>query len=253
MASAGAHTLSGVLQVYCGILDLRGLDEPTPWNRVEDVFTNGYRKKEADWSSGVSFTVSLDKVEVCFIGVWETVGALGIPDDLAVLNLLDNVKSHTFHDTGLSPAIKTARHAVALDEKRASFAPTLWTKVPKDRDVVQLWFPGVYSDVGGGYPETGLSDGALGWMMNEAAGKGMSFMPGMLGQVRPNPQDVMHDSVSGVFKVLRTQPRSIPPLDEKGDPLHSSAISRYENPPITEGKYRPTRRLEAGKKMSLNN
>lgn len=139
---------------------------------------------------------------------------------------------------------------MALDEKRASFSPTLWTNIKKDRDVKQLWFPGVHCDVGGGYPETDLSNGALKWMMEEAKGKGLAFMPAMEKQVKPNPRGVLHDSVSGVFKVLRTQPRSIPPLDRQSS-LHASAIARHKTPPITEGAYRPTHRLKVGQKIDL--
>ena len=106
-----------------------------------------------------------------FIGVWDTVGALGIPDHLGVLNLLEEPNKYKFHDTQLNPLVKHARHAIAVDEMRQSFEPTLWTRT-EGRDVKQVWFPGAHSDVGGGYRETGLSDGALAWMVAEAEDKG---------------------------------------------------------------------------------
>lgn len=65
--------------------------------------------------------------------------------------------------------VETARHAVAMDERRHTFSPTLWTDVAPGRDVEQVWFPGVHGDVGGGYAQAGLSDGVLLWMMEEAA------------------------------------------------------------------------------------
>ncbi|MGZ8388022.1 MAG: phospholipase effector Tle1 domain-containing protein, partial [Rhodoplanes sp.] len=56
---------------------------------------------------------------------------MGIPNEFAILNLLDNPKRFSFHNTTLCPTVLNARHAVALDEKRRQFAPTLW---PKDAD-----------------------------------------------------------------------------------------------------------------------
>jgi hypothetical protein len=190
--------------------------------------------------------------------VWDTVGALGIPDDLALLNLLDRRHDYTFHDTTLSASILTARHAVAMDERRASFQPTLWTKI-KGRDVKQLWFPGVHSDVGGGYVETGLSDGALEWMIEEAQGKAseendgtddgdagprLAFDGDLVDQIEPCHRGILHDSFNGLFSLLPSMPRSVPCLEGDEKPaLHASALNRYTKPPITQAPYRPTEKL----------
>lgn len=101
-----------------------------------------------------------------FIGVWDTVRALGLPG-LSRLVLW----RHAFHDTALNPRVPFARQALALDENRAAMAPELWDEVEVDRAsgrIKQVWFPGVHSDIGGGYPECELSDLSLEWMLREA-------------------------------------------------------------------------------------
>jgi hypothetical protein len=221
---------------------------------VERVFERGYRRRSEDrrtWGElNWGFRNSADQpVPIRFLGVWDTVGALGVHDDLALLNLLDNLHDYTFHDTKLSASIHTARHAVALDEMRASFQPTLWTAEP-GQDARQVWFPGVHSDVGGGYRETGLSDGALLWMIQEAQLCGVEFRTAMLRQIAPNSLDVLHDSCSGAFKLLPTQPRSVPQLSRSKD-IHASAVARWTDPPIHQCPYWETRELAADSGLRL--
>src|SRR6185369_2581666 len=246
--SRGAYTVRslGGLVTRCGLRGLSGLKEEESWKRIEHVFDTGYRMKQEDRSTwqadGWKFLNQGDKeIPIRFLGVWDTVGELGIPDGTAFLNILDELRDHTFHDTMLSRAVQTARPAVALDEMRASFQPTLWTAAA-DQDVKQVWFPGVHSDVGGGYRETGLSDGALQWMIDESASCGLAFIPQMVAQIKPNELDVLHDSCCGVFSVLPTQPRSAP-LIQAGTDVHPSAVSRLGNPPIHQCPYRHVRNL----------
>ena len=110
---------------------------------------------------------------IAAIGVWDTVGALGIPelspDHDSRLDLL------RFVDTQLASNVETAFHAVAADEQRVDFTPTLWDNDP-DR-VVQCIFPGAHADVGGGYPHDlgQLSQITLAWMMANLARKGVQF------------------------------------------------------------------------------
>lgn len=107
--------------------------------------------------------------DIQFLGVWDTVGALGIP--LRSLNWLTS-KRYKFLDTKLSPNIKNAYHAIALDEKRRPFEPTLWKvdDISDEQNVEQRWFAGVHSNIGGGYKDTGLSDIALDWMLSKLKG-----------------------------------------------------------------------------------
>ena len=115
---------------------------------------------------------SVPRLRVTYLGVWDTVGALGVPARYKWLNFLD--RKYDFHDTSLSTFVKSARHAVAIDERRKDFVPTLWDNVDEmntaasakaeadDAPYQQKWFPGVHGSVGGGGERRGLSDRALG-------------------------------------------------------------------------------------------
>ena len=119
--------------------------------------------------------------DVHFIGVWDTVGALGIPGMRGRLA----ERMWGFHDTQLSSHVSNAFHALAIDERRRPFAPTLWDR-PADapgQTLEQVWFAGVHSDVGGGYPNPGLSEIALLWMAGRAAACGLAFDAGQFTKV----------------------------------------------------------------------
>jgi hypothetical protein len=145
--------------------------------------------------------------------------------------------------------VKHACHAVAIDELRASFTPTLWTDgtgIPLvdtgDNRVKQFWFAGVHSDVGGGYDQSGLSDIALKWMIDEAAAVGLTFDSELTSQISPNFRGPIHNSLKGPFKALKTRPRAIPSFTN-GSGIHDSAMQRHKSPPITDSPYHPTLRL----------
>ena len=99
--------------------------------------------------------------------MWDTVGSLGIPIPLLPSFI---TRRWTFHDTELSRSVRNAYHALAIDEQRGPFKPTLWTQHPEAHDQVlqQRWFAGVHCDVGGGYPETALSEITLQWIAESA-------------------------------------------------------------------------------------
>lgn len=124
-----------------------------------------------------------DANPIAFLGVFDTVGALGVPTGLHT--------DHQFHDVHLGPSVRVARQALAIDERRRSFAPCLWSVpdgAPSEVEVSQadgtvravprlkqVWFEGVHSDVGGGYTDSGLSDTTLLWMAEQAKECGLVF------------------------------------------------------------------------------
>ncbi len=141
--------------------------------------------------------------KIKMVGVWDTVGSLGIP---SVIGAVDPI-TYGFLDTGLSPMIENAYHALAIDEKRCEFPPTLWTSDPAPGQTLQqVWFCGVHSDVGGGEPDdpsgaTALSDITLAWMMSKASALGLQFDPDAVKQytVPLDPKyalDTLHTSWS---------------------------------------------------------
>ncbi|MGD9959276.1 DUF2235 domain-containing protein [Nocardioides sp.] len=138
---------------------------------------------------------------VDFLGVFDTVGALGVPGFMHL--------APRFHDVQLSSQVLRARHALAVDETRLKFAPSFW-EVPaepagaptEDERVKQVWFEGAHSDVGGGYRSTGLSDTSLLWMAREAHEAGLVFdVPLLTHYVSSGSEPVRHDPLNRMYRV----------------------------------------------------
>ncbi len=146
------------------------------------------------------------------VGVWDTVGAMGIP----VYALGGQRKdAFQFADTKLSAKVLNGFHAVALDERRDDFVPTLWE--PEDR-ITQVLFPGSHGDVGGGYPsaqaESGLSDGALKWMATQLGQVGLRYTAGWLDAILPAAKGTAHQPwahLPWTLPGVALGPRSFPP------------------------------------------
>jgi len=115
------------------------------------------------------------EIEIKFVGVWDTVGALGVP--LEFLSKF-NMRLYEFHDTGLSGIVKNAYQAIAVDENRRDYDVCLWDPSNKpDQTIEQRWFVGAHCDVGGGYPDRRLSDLPLRWMQDRASELGLTLTP----------------------------------------------------------------------------
>ncbi len=126
-------------------------------------------------------------IKIKVMGVWDTVGALGIPTNL--FNTFNRTR-YAFHDTALSALVENAFQALAIDEHRGPFEATLWQRPKEDvpgQIVEQVWFAGVHSDVGGGYPNSELSDLSLRWMMARIrANSRLAFDPGKIKYFMPD-------------------------------------------------------------------
>lgn len=246
-----ARSLAGF--VGRGLMNLHDLSSENSWSRVNAAYEKGYRKFtnfDADkrkWASNWSFFHGTHRTPVHFVGVWDTVGALGVPDDLELLNIFDNSDAWRFHDTELGLHIRTARHAMAMDEIRASFTVTRWSNADKHADAREVWFPGVHSDVGGGYSNTNLSDGPLRWMLEESAAAGLNFRTGVINSLKPDALGTLHNSYKGAFSKLRSRPRAMEALVPANHArFHTSAIQRQLESPIAYPAYHPTRVLAVG-------
>ncbi len=248
--SRGAFTvrsLSGMLKC-CGLpAALKTAESTEFWAEVDRLFTDVYRAGAAE---------AAEPVAIEFLGVWDTVGSLGIPDWLGPLKLVEDHVGHLprFHNTKLGDHVRHARQALAIDEMRGPFMPTLWSNVHKDRDVEQVWFPGDHCDVGGGHDRTGLSDAALRWMIDEcrAAVPDLVFDDSMYKQIAPDAQDVLHNSLHSVYTVLCPAPRAFPFIEAGSPAVSQSTVDRQATPPITTGPYRPGRRLEVGDSATVD-
>lgn len=102
-----------------------------------------------------------DPIRVKAIGVWDTVGSLGIPEISVLTPLGINRSTHefTWYNTSLNPKIEHAFHALALDDARGPFSPAVWERLPdQSTDLRQVWFPGDHSNIRGGRADQGMSD-----------------------------------------------------------------------------------------------
>lgn len=263
--SRGAYTVRslGGFILRVGLLDLSGLTPAQAWARVGTAYEKGYRGRLARERWGARWPCLADvqgaAPDVHFIGVWDTVGARGVPDDIVWLDaLIDDPARYSFHDTVLSPRVRHAYHAVAMNEWRASFAPTLWTvnaPRPEGSSFEQRWFPGDHCDVGGGHVQCGLSDAALQWMADRARAQGLGLDDRLMAQLKPDHHGVLHDSIDGIWKHMRTLPRALPKMcaeNVEAGVLHPVSWRRHIDPPISQAPFRPSTELAPGQAWSGN-
>jgi uncharacterized protein (DUF2235 family) len=128
---------------------------------------------------------ALPLFSVAYLGIWDTVGALGIPSHWGLPARLLNRK-YRFHNTDLSSMVGSARHAIAIDERRRHFEPTLWTNLDRLRaqggEYLQEWFAGDHGSVGGGGDITSLSAITLSWIADGARRQGLDFDAATMGE-----------------------------------------------------------------------
>ncbi|MHC2282175.1 hypothetical protein ACVME8_008818 [Bradyrhizobium diazoefficiens] len=188
-----------------------------------------------------------------FLGLWDTVAAYGLPVDemargvsqwILPLELPDRTFNHQ--------RIQRACHALSLDDERTTFHPVLWNEngVPKEK-LSQVWFSGVHSNVGGGYPDDSLAHIPLFWIMKEAEARGLHFKTAPNKPNDPDPDMIvyaewrrdkdgrLYDSRNGLGGYYRYGPRKIDDLShmrfslrktdlvDNGPPvIHETAINR---------------------------
>lgn len=214
--SRGAYTVRSL----AGLLRNSGLLLPENLHRLDDAYRL-YRRRDPEShpraiESELFRRTYAREVRVHCIGVWDTVGALGIPA-FGMLNWLLNLE---FHDVELGGHVDNAFQALAIDERRRAFEPCVWRK----RDgaccqrLEQVWFAGAHSNIGGGYRDTGLSDIALTWMMERAGECGLEFDLAPLGclglGIRPDWNGRLVDSRTGLYRLVPEYVRPIEPADD---------------------------------------
>lgn len=241
-----ARSLAGFISTS-GLLKRQQLDD------LADAWR--YYRKRGDDKNSKSFCEANGSdchhdPEIKFVGVWDTVGALGIPTSTIDLPLLE--EDYAFHDTTPSRIVRHAYHALAIDEHRDEFVPTLWTgEVPEGATIEQVWFAGAHSDVGGGYTNRELADIPLNWMAEKAKACGLDLDDSLL----PSPATLnalaaqhesrvsfgLKDRLTPTIRTIRSRDfdtswreRAYRPVDENGNPLrpineavHESARRRF--------------------------
>jgi len=256
--SRGAYTvrlLSGLLEKV-GILTKKDLDHLP---QILEFYRGSDKKRnKAEYREIRSIITTTVKPTIHFLGVWDTVGALGIPTPL--------IKKLTqrwvgFSDVHLSGTVEKAYQALAIDERRAPFAPAIWDKHNPQQHLEQVWFAGVHSDVGGGYRENGLSLIALDWMTRRAMESGLKLDASFLENLCPAADDerralgMQHDTMNFGYQALNVlnrkvgrlvgnktpEYRSVGTLPDCGEMLHESVLTRLRKDP----SYRPANLLAA--------
>jgi uncharacterized protein (DUF2235 family) len=245
--SRGAYTARSL----CGLIRNCGILQPKHVDRVGQAYALYRDRTSHTHPSAVASqifrkTYAHGDEDIYFIGVWDTVGALGIPTDLPLWKQISKTwrgweQLWGFHDTELSSHVRYAYHALAIDETREPFKPTLWTHIDPtaDQTVEQVWFAGVHTEVGGGSANTSLSDIALVWMVDRATACGLELSPGLLepgsddgvGQtVAPNYAAPIVDSRRGFYEAWHTYHRlkKLPPDGAPAQGIASSAKRRYD-------------------------
>jgi len=159
-----------------------------------------------------------------FIGVWDTVGALGIP--VTPLRFWTKSK-YLFHDVELNPKIEFAYQALSVDEQRKPFEPSVWTRhkdAPATQVLEQAWFPGVHCNVGGGYADAGISDCALAWLWDRAENAGLELNGG--NKPTGNPDGELRDSMTLFYRALGKLERKPGKQQNGREGVHNTTIER---------------------------
>ncbi len=222
--SRGAYTARSI----AGLVHNFGILKRYKLYLVREVYDH-YKKPDAAWKPGGDESKKFREenchpypANIRFLGVWDTVGALGAPYGELTGWLVDKLFGCSFHDVTLSDSVQSAYHAMAADERRWPFRPTnidltAAHRARNDENMAreggfplyeEKWFPGVHSDVGGGYKEYGLSDGALEWMVGRARQNGLNiaelseadFSPDR--RFNPDNKQAIHHSQKLYYQVL---------------------------------------------------
>ncbi|POY36334.1 hypothetical protein C3K47_11340 [Solitalea longa] len=211
--SRGAYTARSL----AGLVRNSGVLKPEYFNKVDEaykLYRSKSKKKDPDSEDAVFFknNFCIEEPFIKFIGIWDTVGALGVP--LYLFKWFN--RKLEFHDVTLSSKVLFAYHALAIDERRKAFAPTLWEQsktVANDpshpQKLEQVWFPGVHSNVGGGYKESGLSDITLKWMIEKAKGATLSFNEQYIENQLFKGDYKVRNSITGIYHMMRKKIRDI--------------------------------------------
>lgn len=185
-------------------------------------------------------------VNIKFIGVWDTVDAVGLPFDW-LADILNHIYPFKFSNFRLHPQVEQACHAISIDDERETFHPVMWKEKGIDYDdsdrIKQVWFSGVHANVGGGYPKQGMSLVALDWMMteaekSEAEKSGLRFIQTDRDYYREHQDvnDKLYNSRAGLAVYYRYKPRDINKICKRAETspkIHDTVIDRMKQ--CTEG------------------
>ncbi len=226
--AATVRSLSSFIH-YFGILPK---SRPELIKRAYNIYKiNGEseRKKKADDFIAAHHTMW---TKIRFLGCFDTVAALGIPI-MSLSVLFDKIPGfkHSFHNFTLSGSVENAYQALAIDDERETFHPILWDpEILPWQTVRQVWFCGMHTDVGGGYPIQELSDIPLVWMKTMAINHGLFIYPEHTVSIHGDVNGYMHNSRGKGWTKLYRKKRRFWDNNRKDKPvIHNSVLQRRKN------------------------
>lgn len=230
--SRGAYTVRSL----AGMIRNSGLLKKLHAGKFKDAYEL-YRRHDVHPNSDTAQRFRLDhsyQPFIKFIGVWDTVGALGVPLEIAWWVR----RRYQLHDVELSKWVRNGYQALSIDDRRKVFEPAVWGPREKGQRIEQTWFAGCHADVGGGVPDSRLSDITLRWMADRAEKHGLELDHEYLDAVhRPDHRGPIHDSYSLVYRLWLPVAREIgllkekdkPPVFDESQAVHRSVIDRMEH------------------------
>jgi uncharacterized protein (DUF2235 family) len=242
------RTLAGMI-AKCGILNWELMPSTDDMRKAVAAayrtYRQGYRtwlwrilhgKSAQDVQNSAAAAMSKFKAEqqardaeIHFMGVWDTVDSVGGPFHISdIINTF--IHRFKFPDRKLSDTVKYAVQALSIDDARAAFEPLLW-EVRSNME--QVWFAGVHSNVGGGYPKQGMSLVTLDWIIQKAGAQGLRILPDDVKTYweHGSVDDKLYDSRAGLGVFYRWKPRNMQTLSEKHEAgatpkVHLSVLER---------------------------
>ncbi len=218
--------------------------------KLGSVFTSGDKIFIFGFSRGAAIARELavqvgnegikdQRATIEMLGVWDTVAAFGIPIDVGPLHFQE---INLFKDFSAAAYVKHAYHLVSIDERRTPFKPTLMVS---GKNVEEIWFAGVRSNVGGGAADSRLSDITLSFMMNRAKEHGINFLPGAADTLNPDIRGNLNKTK--LDEKLPSKPRKIQVLTQspgQKEPAPSEFLPKihhtvFERMEMAELNYNP--------------
>jgi uncharacterized protein (DUF2235 family) len=233
--SRGAYTV----RALSGLINNIGILKREHAARIAEawsIYKRAQKKYSPAGAAAVTFKSKFSHAakEIHFVGVFDTVGALGIPRSL--IGLFSD--KDEFYDTEIGSNVAIARHALAIDEQRTDFEPTLWMR-KEGLDLKQVWFAGVHSDIGGSYPPgrdgSLASDVPLKWMLNQARDAGLMTEAHVTERLNSHATSTLHNSRKHIYRLSPIRYRPLAYDVQKPTTIHESVKQRYD----ADQTYRP--------------